>query len=258
MFLPGMNTSPPPVSVITVCLNSARTIERTIGSVRDQDHPAVEYVVVDGGSTDGTLEILERHRDRVDTLVSERDRGISDAFNKGIRLSTGRFIQFLNADDALGPGQLRTAVELLARHPDAGYAHGDVVKLDPHTGQSITMKGEQGYDRHIRYVMKGLNHPTILARRELFERHGTFDERWRVAMDYDWLLRVHQAGVRGVYSADIVATMFGGGISDARAYEAFREVRDISIQYGCSRLFAQTYYAIRCLKQRLYVALGKR
>jgi glycosyltransferase involved in cell wall biosynthesis len=258
MFIPGMNTPPPLVSVITVCLNSARTIERTIGSVRNQDHPAVEYIVVDGGSTDGTLEILDHHRDRVDRLVSEKDRGISDAFNKGIRLSTGSFLQFLNADDALGPGQLRTAVELLARHPEAGFAHGDVVKVDPRTGQANTMKGEQGYDRYIHYVMKGLNHPTILARRELFERFGQFDERWRVAMDYDWLLRVHQAGVRGVYSADIVATMFGGGISDARAYEAFREVRDISITHGCGRLFAQTYYTIRCLKQRLYVALGKR
>lgn len=258
MFLTSMNAPPPLVSVVTVCLNSARSIERTIESVRNQDHPAVEYIVVDGGSTDGTLEILEHHRDRVDTLVSEKDRGISDAFNKGIRLSTGSFVQFLNADDALGPGQLSSALGLLERHPEAGFAFGDVVKVDPRTGRTITMKGDQGYDRYIRYVMKGLNHPTILARRELFQRYGQFDERWRVAMDYDWLLRIHKAGVRGIYSADIVATMFGGGISDARAFDAFREVRDISMQYGCSRLFAQTYYAARCLKQRLYVALGKR
>ena len=95
--------------------------------------------------------------------------------------------------------------------PTPASRTGDVVKVDPLTGQGNTMKGAPGYDRYIRYVMKGLNHPTILARRELFERFGQFDERWRVAMDYDWLLRVHQAGIRGVYSADIVATMFGGG-----------------------------------------------
>ena len=253
-----MNSTPPLVSIITICLNAARTIERTIASVREQDHPAIEYLVIDGGSTDGTLEILNRHRDRVDRLVSEPDRGISDAFNKGIRLSTGRYVQFLNADDALGRGQIAAGVGLLGAHPDAGYAHGDVVKVDPRTGATSMMKGDPRYARTIWYVMKGLNHPTVLARRDLFDRYGLFDERWKIAMDYEWLLRLHRAGVRGVYSPSIAATMFSGGTSDARAYDAFREVRRISVLHGCHPLFAGSYHLARFLKQRLYVALGKR
>lgn len=248
----------PLVSIITVCRNSALTIERTIRSVLEQDYRAIQYVVIDGGSTDGTLDVISHYRTHVDRSVSEKDNGIADAFNKGIRLSTGEFIQFLNADDTLGADQISRSVAALQADQSAAFVFGDLRRVDPRTGGEQRVPGDPHYGRYLWYVMKGLHHPTVMARRRLFDTYGEFEERWKIAMDYDWLLRIHRAGERGIYSPGIHAIMFTGGVSDTRSYQAFAEVRDISIRHGCNPAFAHAYFFARCVKQGVYVALGKR
>ncbi|MGB2868019.1 MAG: glycosyltransferase family 2 protein [Bacteroidota bacterium] len=252
-----MTENSPLVSVITVCLDSADTVRRAVESVLAQTYPRIEYILVDGGSTDETLSILKEYQSRVKAIVSEPDRGIGDAFNKGIGMSTGEFIQLLNSDDYLPPEKIERSVARLQANPKAGYVFGDIVKIGE-DGKQERIEGDPHFPQWIRFTMGRLNHPTILARKSMFDRYGLFDERWHVAMDYDWLLRLYRRGTSGLYSPDVVVYMREGGASDSRAFRAFREVRDISIRHGFSPVGAYVYYWMRCVKHVLYVSLGWR
>lgn len=247
----------PLVSIITVCLNSAATIRATIESVKRQTYFPIQYIIIDGGSKDGTLAEIKNHSGRVDVVISEKDRGISDAFNKGIALAKGEFIQLLNADDMLDDYKIEKSVTLLESNPQAGFVFGDVVKVDT-TGNREKVSGDPNYAHTIRYTMGAIPHPSVLARRRLYDVYGRFDLRWKIAMDYDWLLRVHRGGERGIYSDKILVVMTAGGMSDANMLAAYREVRDISIEHGLSRVIAQSYYSARFLKHQLYLLLGRR
>ncbi|HMD13469.1 MAG TPA: glycosyltransferase family 2 protein [Bacteroidota bacterium] len=247
----------PLVSVITVCRNSAATIRATIASVERQTYSPIQYIIIDGGSNDGTLAEIKKHSGRVDVLISENDRGISDAFNKGIALAKGEFIQLLNADDILDDHTIEKSVALLTSNPQAGFVFGDVVKVDT-TGNREKISGDPNYAHTIRYTMGAIPHPSVLARRRLYDVYGGFDLRWHIAMDYDWLLRVHRGGEKGIYSSEILVVMTAGGMSDANMLAAYREVRDISIEHGLLRVIAQAYYGARFLKHKLYLLLGWR
>ncbi len=247
----------PLVSIITVCLNSAATIRATIESVERQTYSPIQYIIVDGGSSDGTLTEIKKHSGRVDVVISEKDRGISDAFNKGIALAKGDFIQLINADDMLDDHKIEKSVALLESNPKAGFVFGDVVKVDT-TGSREKISGDSNYANTIRYTMGAIPHPSVLARRRLYDMYGRFDLRWKIAMDYDWLLRVHRGGEKGIYSNEILVVMTAGGMSDANMLAAYREVRDISIEHGLPRVIAQSYYTVRFLKHKLYLFLGWR
>ena len=247
----------PLVSIITVCLNSVATIRAAIESVERQTYSPIQYIIIDGGSTDGTLADIKKHSDRVDILISEKDRGISDAFNKGIALAKGEFIQLLNADDTLDDRKIERSVALLQSNPQAGFVFGDIVKVDT-AGNREEVSGDPNYARMIRYTMGAIPHPSVLARRRLYDLYGGFDLRRKIAMDYDWLLRIHRGGERGIYSNEIVVVMTAGGMSDANMLAAYREVRDISIEHGLPQMIARTYYVARFLKHKVYVVFGWR
>src|SRR5581483_7621959 len=121
--------APPLVSIVTPCFNSARFLERTIASVLAQDYPALEYLVMDGGSTDETLAILERYRGRLE-FQSERDRGPADAVNKGFARSKGEILAWLNADDEYAPGAVSAAVRHLTAHPEVDVVYGEGFWID--------------------------------------------------------------------------------------------------------------------------------
>lgn len=247
----------PLVTVITICLNSEKTIRRTIESVLRQTYPSVEYIVVDGGSSDGTLNIIKEYTPKIARLISEKDGGISDAFNKGITAASGDYIQFINADDILHPNKIERSVKALQDHPAASFIFGDIIKKDA-TGIGTRIPGDPHYARSISFVMNRVNHPTMLVQRSLFQDYGLFDARWKTAMDYDWILRIHKAGKRGVYSADVIVQTESGGISDAQRLLAFRECRDISIRHGKNRIFAYCYYGMRLMKHLILKTVGAR
>ena len=138
------------VSVITVCFNAAPTIERTIRSVCSQTGANVEYIVVDGGSTDGTLEILGRHAGRIDRLVSEKDEGIFDAMNKGIGLSSGDVVYFLNADDYFVDARvLADVARAFEEDPARAFVYGNVVLEDEPSGIRMSTLRPTGAVRNI-------------------------------------------------------------------------------------------------------------
>ena len=248
----------PLVSVITVCRNAATTVERTVRSVLAQSYKPLEYIIVDGGSTDGTLDIIRRNRRKIARIVSEPDRGISDAFNKGIRLSRGAYVHLLNADDWMEPDTISRGVEALELMSDRSFAYGDLVEENPHTGHIHVLHGDPRYGRWIRYVMGPLNHPTVLVRKSLYDRYGAFDERWSIAMDYDFLLRVHRAGEKGLYVPGLRVHMTTGGFATREALRSFKEVRDISIRHGFPAWLAFGYQGLRILKQFIYRLVGLR
>jgi GT2 family glycosyltransferase len=236
----------PRVTLITVTFKARRTLEQTIDSIQAQTFADLEHVVVDGGSEDGTVELLRAKLRPHDYWISEPDRGISDAFNKGVALAAGDLIQFVNADDWLSPRQVEMAVRGLDA-TGADFVFGDVIF---HRGGRADFRyvGEPHYAKSIRRLMPALNHATALARRDAFERVGLFDLRYRCAMDYDWFLRLHLAGGRGAYLPELVGHMNHDGVSNTQYLRTLREVEAIAVAHGRNRNLARLERLARALK----------
>jgi len=263
----GPATVQPSVSVVTVTRNAVQTLARTIQTVQAQRSLLIEHVVVDGASTDGTQELLRSALRAHDFWLSEADRGIADAFNKGVALARGRYVQFLNADDWLSDGQVAQAVAVLER-TGADFVFGDLV-FHRDGLPAFVYRGDPDYASGLRSHLPPVNHPTMLARRSLFERVGLFCLEHGHAMEYDWLQRVHRAGGRGVHDAGIVGHMTHEGVSNLAFKRTAREVRDIAIAYGANPLRAHLRaqlniaktalsHLIRARSPRLYEALRGR
>lgn len=178
----------PLVSIVTPVYNLADFIEETVLSVLNQDYPRIEYIVMDGGSTDGTLEILAKYRDRL-RVISQADRGTADAINQGFRLSRGEIFAFLNADDTYLPGAVRTAVECLAAHPEAGGVYGEANWV-AEDGRFIERYPTRPFDpallAHECYICQ----PACFLRRETFLNAGLLDPDLECVFDYDLWIRV--------------------------------------------------------------------
>ena len=246
----------PTVSIVTAVRNRAATLSRTIESVLAQTYPKVEHIVIDGASSDGTVEVLRRYAERLAHWQSAPDRGISDAFNKGVAAARGDCIGLLNADDWLEPEQIERAVAALQRS-GADFVFGDLLYHDAAGRTLFRIRGDPHYARAIHRGMPDLNHPTLLARREVYARVGGFDPDLRLAMDYDWLLRAHRAGFRGAYAADVVGHMTLAGVSDREYRRALGEVRAIAIAHGEAAARAWPLYLYRIVKGTAQRALQR-
>ena len=209
--------SQPLVSVVTVCRNAAATLETCIESVTAQTWPAIDYVVVDGASTDDTPAILDRHRGAIATLISEPDRGIYDAMNKGLARARGEFVIFLNADDRFaGPTAVADAMAAIARAPGADIYYGS---LEIRHGKDSMRHDPPPPSRAAEEMVLGcLPHQATFARRAVFDRTGPFDLRWRRHADYDWWLKVLADPALRLKRIDtVVASYAMGGASSELA-----------------------------------------
>lgn len=213
-FLERPANDGPAVSIVTVVLNGAATIRRALESVARQTAlDAVEHVVLDGGSTDGTIGVVRRasHAPR---LVVGHDHGIYDALNAGLAAARGEWIAFLHADDEYAhPRVIEALLAAAARHPEVDAFHADLDWVDD-DGQ-VVKRGRfapADYGRFHRELP--LFHPTVFSRRRLFARVGGFDPSYRVAGDYDLLLRAWQAGVTFRHLPEVFVRMRTGGLSE--------------------------------------------
>jgi glycosyltransferase involved in cell wall biosynthesis len=185
-----MSSSLPRVTIVTPSYNQAEFLEATIVSVLSQDYPNLEYMVVDGGSTDGSVSIIEKYADRLACWISERDSGQSSAINKGWQRATGEIVAYLNSDDTYLPGAIRTAVEFMTAHPDVGIAYGDCLAIDER-GNTIEKYQASPFDldETIRRCRTPIPQPGAFIRANVLHTIGLLDESLHMAMDFDLWLR---------------------------------------------------------------------
>lgn len=173
------------ISVVTPSYNHAEFLEATLRSVLDQQYPALEYIVIDGGSTDDTPAILDRYRDRLAYVVSERDRGQTDALIKGFERATGEILAWLNSDDLYEPRTLHEVAAHFAAHPDHRFIYGDALWVD-RGGMPLRFKREIPYSRFIStYGYNYVPQPSTFWRRDLYRQVGGLDPDFDLAMDGD-------------------------------------------------------------------------
>lgn len=195
------------LSVITVCYNAETTIERTLRSVIAQTYADKEFVVIDGGSTDGTLDILKQYEDKIDVLISEPDKGIYDAMNKGVAKASGDYVIFINADDYFYDDNVLSEV---SKCPPADFIFGD--QYDEEDGERRLAENLDALD--VYHMFRGyFAHQSILAKRELFEKYGTFDLSYKICADWDWILRCLVNGASTARMNSPIAVFTVGGAS---------------------------------------------
>ena len=220
------------ITVITVAFNAADTIVDTLESVAAQTHSEVEHVVIDGGSRDGTIELIRAHGTHVATLVSEPDRGLYDAMNKGLQRATGEVIAFLNADDVYAhPNVLSRVAEVMSGEPELDACYANLVYVDrADTTRVVRVWRSRDYVPGLFRTGWMPAHPTLFVRRRVFDAHGTFDLQFRQQSDFDLTMRMFELGaIRSRFVPEFWVRMRAGGVSNRSLgavlrgnYEAWR------------------------------------
>lgn len=215
MKLPDQNSNVPEFSIITVTLNSESSIQRCINSVRNQTLKNFEYIVVDGKSTDQTLQIIGENRDIIRKLISEPDMGLYHAMNKGIKLAEGRLIGILNSDDEYFPDTLQQVSLAVAVGVDSGLYFGNVINA---------MQSDLILEVPVNEIVsRMIPHPATFITRKTYERWGDFNTKFHVAADYELILRLRKAGVY-FYKIDKPLTItYPGGFSAKHRFRSILE-----------------------------------
>lgn len=217
------------ISVLTVALNAADTIEDTLRSVASQTYPDVEHVIVDGASQDATLEIVEWYPERVAKVVSEHDEGLYYAMNKGLDLVTGDVVGTLNADDVHGDERVLERVAHAFEDPQLEACWGDMCLMDYHDMHRLKRYWRSSPYRPGLFSRGWVPpHPTFFARRDLYAKYGKFDLSYRVAADFELLLRlIEKHRIKTTYISATLTRFRLGGVSNRSLRNVFRGNREI-------------------------------
>jgi glycosyltransferase involved in cell wall biosynthesis len=239
----------PLISVITVVFNGEKYLEQTIQSVINQTYDNVEYIIIDGGSTDGTLDIIREYEGMVDYWVSEGDQGISDAFNKGIELCTGEMIGIINADDWYEVDALKLINNKIGE--------GDVI----YGNQNYWLNNsdfETWYPIHS-YLPKEMtmNHPTVFIAKSVYKKLGSYNGIYKIAMDYELLLRFFTNGVTFFKIDNVITNMRSDGESDSRWYYGYYE--EFKIKKNIRKIFLSPliYFSLKIVRRLISLLLIK-
>jgi len=212
------------VSIVTVCLNSAGTIENTINSVLSQSYKDIEYIVIDGSSTDGTLNIINRYKKNIAQVKSEPDDGIYDAMNKGTNLATGDIVGFLSTGDFYVDNDVIEKIAGVMQNNDVDCCYGDLEYITPDNPCKTVRKWKsQPYQSGL--FKKGWHppHPTFFAKKTVFDKYGAFDLSYDIGADYELMLRFLQRyNIKTEYIPRVLVKMRSGGISNKNLYQIIK------------------------------------
>ncbi|EHQ27836.1 glycosyltransferase family 2 protein [Mucilaginibacter paludis] len=210
----------PRLSIITIVYNNVRHIERTILSVLNQTYKNIEYIVIDGLSTDGTLDVINRYRDSIAVVVSEKDKGIYDAMNKGIEIATGDYILFMNSGDELFAAD--TVEKVFATEPDADIYYGETEVIND-DGESM---GRRRHKAPEKFTWRGFNlgmsisHQAIYIKKSIIE---PYDSRYQLSADIDWIISAAKKAKKIVNTRQYVAKYLFGGMSKKKHKQSLAE-----------------------------------
>jgi glycosyltransferase involved in cell wall biosynthesis len=244
-FLKTSSQAKPLVSIITVVYNGEKYIEKTIQSVLNQTYDNIEYIIIDGGSTDGTLDIIKKYGHAIDYWVSEKDDGIYDAMNKGLQVARGDYIAILNADDYYERDAVALSLETIRKNQaDYSFANAKFVHAKGIIRPIFPLKEN--------YVYQEMPYPHVSAfiSKKVYKTVGLFDTRFKIAGDHDMALRIHLAGFRGCYVNALVAKLEEGGVSNST--KSNKESLQVVLKHGKNKFHAYGTYYFQLFKTHLY------
>ena len=203
------------VSIITTCYNREKTIAQAIESVLSQDYPDIEYIVVDGGSTDNSFKIVRSYGSQISKAVSERDGGMYEAINKGIKMATGDIVGLLHSDDFLIHNHIISEIVERFKLTSADIVYGDGLFVDAHQTDKVIRDWRSGNYRRWKVRLGWLPlHPTVYIKRNAIEQYGLYNEKYQIAADSDFLVRyLYRADLKVGYLGKYVVRMRMGGLS---------------------------------------------
>lgn len=205
------------VSIITITYNSESTLIDTIDSVLNQTYTDIEYIIIDGKSTDSTVSIIHSYKDKISKFISEKDNGLYDALNKGISVATGDIIGFLHSDDFYTNHQVIEKIVQTFKLNQAEAVYADLFYVDKTNVDKILRKWKSGNYKHGMFVNGWMPpHPTFFVRRHCYEKYGSFNLDLISAADYELMLRfVHKHQIKLAYLPEFIIKMRAGGLSNA-------------------------------------------
>ena len=205
------------ISIITITYNSQNTVEDTIKSVLSQDYPDIEYIIVDGLSKDGTLRIVNKYKDKISKIISERDHGLYDAMNKGIKAATGDIIGLLHSDDIYaGTNVISKIAAAFKSDSMLQGVYADLVFVNRNDPDKIIRTWKSGEYREGAFLKGWMPpHPTFFVKRECYEKFGYFNVKLKLSADYELMLRlIHKNSIKITYLPETIVKMRMGGISN--------------------------------------------
>ncbi len=237
----------PKISIVTICKNAQNSIERTVRSVVSQTYPELEYIVVDGASTDKTLERVRLYRDHIAKLISEPDDGIYDAMNKGVRAAGGDYLAFINAGDYLfEPHVVENVVQTIQQSglQDFDVLSADLLVYDPvHSTGSIWAASKR---TRLSMYVGSLPHPSTFHKKSAFEKNGLFDTSFKIAGDYEWFVRAFEKNHLSFARINMLAAVFiNDGVSTSPKWQMLQDEE--------KERFRRQYYTKR---QRFWLNIG--
>jgi glycosyltransferase involved in cell wall biosynthesis len=221
--------SSPKISIITVCFNAEKFIERTIKSVISQTYPNIEYIIIDGKSKDRTVEVIKKYESKISRWISEPDRGIYDAMNKGLRAATGDYVWFLNAGDRIS-GE-RTVKEIILQSNNEDLIYGDAERVDEEgNSRGWHKKTPAAEQLSAKSFLNGmvLCHQSMIVKRSVAPEYSL---EWMITGDIDWAIRIMMNVKSKKYINSVFCRFLDGGISSARRKKALRERFDVLRKY---------------------------